>query len=952
MVKKNAWKRMLAAALALVTVLSNVVSPMTAYAADSGGESYPKLSEVQEQLSTDEIVTAKDIEVDYGSDFKVSSDFTGISYNAGAVIITLHEAKSSSGASYSSTSPGDYQAVYYVKPTSGDPSYRVSRTITVKESQKETETTVSAASEDNAGDSDSSGDADDDGESDDSADADHAGDSSDPADADHAEESGDPADADNTEGSGESADADHAEDSGDTADADNTECSSDSADADNAEDSGDSAETAETGSDALSTEGGTELTTEEFEAEIEQSEEQETVDEETGMTLATALEEAEEAGIDLAALEVGETVTVSASSLTSSKEEVTITRGSWYYYADYGLGSYMTAPYYISYGSITATAYCVQPSRDAPDDGTYTITKLKDSKTLAKVCYYGTKASGDEGFFAENYPSFSTGKRFIITHLAAAYANGSSDAFSGANSTGKALAMELYNYCLSQPEIPDVDMSFSNDTVTAYLSGSEQRTEEVTFEADELQTVTFDLPDGVKLHNTTTGKTSAAGASVTISGGTTFYLSAPLTQAADVSSTWSTTMKGSITKEYSAYKITTGSSTQDLAFVFGEGVDSEKYVSFKVTWLKLAYIRVVKSDADSGNALSGAVFGVYSDAACTQLIDTMTATGSDGVSELQIVMTQDTVYLKELTTPTGYLLNTTVYPVKLEVGSTTTVSVTNERVNAHITLYKRDSENGNVAQGDATLKGAVYGLYAREDIVHPDGTTGVLYQAGELVATLTTDANGEAEIGGLYLGAYYVKELTPSEGYNLDETEYDLTCDYEGDLVATVERSCISQEDVIKQPFQVIKAANNGKTDADLLSGVGFTVYLVSSLGVNADGSYDFASAEPVVVTADGGTERFTDETGYACSIALPYGTYLVRETTTPHNYEPVDDFIVTITEHNPNEPQVWRILLDKEFEAKLKIIKKDDETKQTVLQANTEFKVYDLENNCYVEQV
>ena len=57
---------------------------------------------------------------------------------------------------------------------------------------------------------------------------------------------------------------------------------------------------------------------------------------------------------------------------------------------------------------------------------------------------------------------------------------------------------------------------------------------------------------------------------------------------------WSATMKGSITKDYSAYKITTGSATQDLALVFGEGVDDEKYVDFKVSWIELATVEVVK----------------------------------------------------------------------------------------------------------------------------------------------------------------------------------------------------------------------------------------------------------------------------------------------------------------------------------------------------------------------
>ena len=123
---------------------------------------------------------------------------------------------------------------------------------------------------------------------------------------------------------------------------------------------------------------------------------------------------------------------------------------------------------------------------------------------------------------------------------------------------------------------------------------------------------------------------------------------------------------------------------------------------------------------------------------------------------------------------------------------------------------------------------------------------------------------------------------------------------------------------MIKQPFQVIKAANNGKPDADLLKGVGFSAYLESSLKKNKDGSYDFTSATPGVLTADGQTEMFTDERGYACSIPLAYGTYIVRETTTPHNFKPVDDFKVVISENNPDQPQVWRVLLDEEFEAKL----------------------------------
>ena len=94
----------------------------------------------------------------------------------------------------------------------------------------------------------------------------------------------------------------------------------------------------------------------------------------------------------------------------------------------------------------------------------------------------------------------------------------------------------------------------------------------------------------------------------------------------------------------------------------------------------------------------------------------------------------------------------------------------NKHVTAKISLQKQDKETKKaVPQGDATLEKAVYGLYAREDIVHPDGATGVIYKAGEQVATLTTDKNGQASVNGLYLGNYYVKEITPPTGYLADE---------------------------------------------------------------------------------------------------------------------------------------------------------------------------------------
>ena len=870
---KQKAKRVVSGLLTAVTLLSTVLSPISSYAAELPKErKLPLLEEVQSQLDEDEIVLAKDHQVEVGTGFDVKTDFTGLEIkDAAKVKITFEEAKNEQGEDFTTSHADTYKTVYYVEPVNQEhPNYQISRNVIVKEIEKVSE--------------------------------------------------------------------------------------SPSADAEQSE-------TKEPEEDEANSEKTTEVRTETpdvseenaaFDALVEQMTEQDTFDEESGLALHDVIEQAANHGVDFEAMETGEVATFAATAREAGvgSQQVTIEKGSIYRYADYGLGTYLTEPYYISYGSVRATAYCIQPAKPGPGSGTYTITKLADNQALAKVCYYGTDAAGAESYFANKHSDFSAGKRFILVHMAAAYAYGSSDAFYGTNATGQELAMDIYNYCVKKPEIPDVSMSFSDANVKAYVEGNTQRTKEITFHAVGQQSVTISLPSGVRFHNVSTGSTSTPGAKVTVKGGTKFYLSAPLTQAEDTAEVFATTMAGGLKKDYSAYKLTTNSSTQDLAFIFGEGVETTNKVSLNVTWTKQAEIAIVKNDKDTGNHLAGAIYGVYRDKECSDLITQMPATDSKGASKVTVEKTQDVVYVKEIQPPANYQADPTVYSVDINIGKTSTKNVLNERTYAKIHLIKEDAQTGANPQGDATLEGAVYGLYARENIVHPDGTTGIVHKAGDLVSTLKVDRKGDAVVKDLYLGKYFVKEIQAPEGYLLDETEHDVECSYEGGTVPTIERTVKSTELVMKQPFQIIKAANNGETDADLLKGAGFSAYLKSSLEKKEDGSYDFSHAEPVILTADGKTEMFTDEKGYACSIPLPYGTYIVRETTTPHNYKPVEDFEITIRENNPDKPQVWKVLLDKEFSAKLKIIKKDDETKKPVLVAGTEFKIYDLDHKKYVEQV
>ena len=225
------------------------------------------------------------------------------------------------------------------------------------------------------------------------------------------------------------------------------------------------------------------------------------------------------------------------------------------------------------------------------------------------------------------------------------------------------------------------------------------------------------LPSGVKLHNVTTGKTSKAGEAVEISGGTKFYLSAPLTQVQDVAGSWSATMKGSVTKDYSAYKISTGSGSQDLALVFGEGVDDEKYVDFKVTWVQYASVKVIKKDAKANAKLSGAVFGLYSDANCTKLITKLPATDETGVAKLTD-LPLGKYYVKEKETANGYVLDGETREVDLTYRDQNTAEVTysadwqNKRQKAEVKVLKKAKDS------DRVLEGAVFALCNKDDIVN------------------------------------------------------------------------------------------------------------------------------------------------------------------------------------------------------------------------------------------
>ena len=253
--------------------------------------------------------------------------------------------------------------------------------------------------------------------------------------------------------------------------------------------------------------------------------------------------------------------------------------------------------------------------------------------------------------------------------------------------------------------------------------------------------------------------------------------------------------------------------------------------------------------------------------------------------------------------------------VNVESGKTATVSFSNVLKKWKLTVTKTDAETKS-AQGDATLAGAVYGIYNN----------------GKLVDKYTTDKNGS------FTTSYYIcgdnwtlKEIDPSEGYLLDETEYHIGAEAKK---YTLENNSVSMgvtEDILKGKIAIIKHTDDGSTKIETPEkGAEFQVYLKSA------GSYNKAKE----------TERDTlvcDEYGFAETKDLPYGTYTVHQTKGWNGTEFIADFDVFISENN----KTYKYLINNaSLESYVKIVKVDSETGKQIPYAGAGFQLYDPNGN------
>ena len=330
--------------------------------------------------------------------------------------------------------------------------------------------------------------------------------------------------------------------------------------------------------------------------------------------------------------------------------------------------------------------------------------------------------------------------------------------------------------------------------------------------------------------------------------------------------------------------------------------------------LKKGSLEVVKTSEDNFN--EGVKFHLYGTSLSGASVDLYATTDADGIAKFEnVFVSGDKPYtLEEVDTADRYVVSQK-QTAPIEWNKVTQRSFDNVLKKWNLTVTKTDAET-KTAQGNATLAGAIYGIYDN----------------GKLVDKHTTDKNGS------FTTSYYVcgdnwtlKEIEPSEGYLLDETEYHIGSEAKK---YTIENNSISigvTEDILMGKISIIKHTDDGSTKIETPEkGAEFQVYLKSA------GGYSKAKeTERDILTCD--------EYGFAETKDLPYGIYTVHQTKGWNGTEFIADFDVFVSENN----KTYKYLINNaSLESYVKIIKVDSETGKQIPYAGAGFQIYDSNGN------
>lgn len=339
-------------------------------------------------------------------------------------------------------------------------------------------------------------------------------------------------------------------------------------------------------------------------------------------------------------------------------------------------------------------------------------------------------------------------------------------------------------------------------------------------------------------------------------------------------------------------------------------------VTFSNT-LKRGDLTVTKNSEDG--LTEGVKFRLSGTSLSGLQVDEYAVTDSSGTAHFEDVLIGSSYVLSEVDTGIQYVVpdNQTA---AVEWNKVTEKSFRNVLKKWNAAITKSDGETGT-AQGDASLAGAVYGVY----------------KGDQLIDTYTTDSSGQFVTKYYTCGSdWSIREIQPSEGYLLDKTVYHVGAEPELYEVEYNSTALDVSETIRKGKIAVIKHHDDGSTQIETPEeGAAFEVYLKSA------GSYENAkeSERDLLVC---------DENGFAETKELPYGVYAVKQTKGWEGTELMPAFDVFVNE----DGEVYRYLINNAtFEALIEIVKKDAETGKVIPAAGIGFKVRNADTGEWITQ-
>ena len=558
-------------------------------------------------------------------------------------------------------------------------------------------------------------------------------------------------------------------------------------------------------------------------------------------------------------------LSISASTLTQANAlNATLTWGQEIRYPSW-LGNWSTKMCYIN-GSL---AYCLEASKETPPQGQYAPYVIKNNDALLKVLYYGFGGPGD--VFRDDQVTNDTTK-YLYTHIMASYAY-SGDLYGGNDwddleAHGVGLKAR-YDQIQSMP-VPTKTFNLTNNNVQAYFEEGVQRTENITLNTSSEVTISIPLQNGVELHNVTKGTVNTG--TVSINGGDTFYLSAPLQKMDDYSSG---ELAGNNLTMFAPLAISAGGNYQTEGTI--SVTTDPRTLSLKVKWMDVGDFELRKTN-DTGKLINGSEFSLKH----TTLDFEKKLVVKDGKLSMS-GMPVGEYLLTETKVPDGHAVLQKTFQVTINKDQTTEQIVVNKlRPTGTLEINKSlETSNENaVNKADYDLTKVQFKITANQDI-YDSVSLEKLYSKGDAITVgsgkgsnddvvklvngkelengiYSCDTNGKLSLSGLPMGTYSVEETACPDGFVLDKEVKTVQFAQQDFVTLTYTSSLNINNELTKTVFSKVTA------DGDNLYGVPMEIV-------------DAKTGEQVY-------NWITDDNDLEID-GLPAGDYIWREVNAPEGY-------------------------------------------------------------------